>query len=75
VLRARLAARRQGSSESDADESLLTSFLRDYEPVGPFDVGPRFAIDTSAAPQTACAEALDRLHLLGILPASDRRPS
>jgi predicted kinase len=75
VLRQRLAARRDGPSESDADEGLLTAFLRDYEPVGSFDAGPRFGIDTSGTPETARNEALERLSLLGILSAAERRAS
>ena len=75
VLRQRLAGRRSGHGESDADDGLLDAFLRTYEPVGASDAGPLFAIDTSGSVETAQAEALDRLNRLGILAAAARRAS
>jgi aminoglycoside phosphotransferase family enzyme/predicted kinase len=75
VLRQRLAARGQGSSTSDADDSLLEAFVRDYEAAGPADPGPLLAIDTSESPESALAAALRELSALGISAARDRRAS
>ena len=75
VLRQRLAERRNGRGESDADDGLLDAFLRTYEPVGSSDAGPRFAIDTSGSAETARAEALNGSNRLGILAAAARRAS
>ena len=75
LLRQRLAARRDAPSESDADDRLLATFLRQYEPIGSADPEPAFAVDTDASAETARAAALDWLARLGILPASERRAS
>jgi aminoglycoside phosphotransferase family enzyme/predicted kinase len=75
VLRERLAARRPGSSASDADASLLETFVRDYEPAGPGDPGSVLGIDTSGTVDGALEAALRGLSPRGITPARDRRAS
>jgi aminoglycoside phosphotransferase family enzyme/predicted kinase len=75
VLRQRLSARRRGSSASDADASLLETFVRDYEPAGPGDPGPLLAIDTSGTAEAALQSALRGLSPHGITPARERRAS
>jgi uncharacterized protein len=72
LLRQRLAARRQQPSISDANETLLDQFMREHEPVGEGDPGPRLPIDTSGAADAASSAALRGLAGLGIGPASDR---
>jgi aminoglycoside phosphotransferase family enzyme/predicted kinase len=73
LLRQRLATRRQHPSVSDAKETLLDSFMRDHEPLGLEDPGPRLAVDTSAPPDAASRAALRQLVELGVEPASERR--
>lgn len=75
TLRRRLSARRQGPSTSDADESLLETSIRDYEPAGPGDPGPHVQIDTSGSPEHALEAALHALSELGISRATERRAS
>ncbi len=72
-LRRRLAQRRHRPSESDATDALLDSFIRDHEPLGPEDPGPRVAIDTSVSPDAAVRAAMRELADVGIAPAADRR--
>jgi aminoglycoside phosphotransferase family enzyme/predicted kinase len=73
VLRQRLAQRRHQASVSDANDTLLDTFMRDHEPVGQGDPGPRLAIDTSAPADAAARAALRELVDLGVEPAADRR--
>ena len=75
ILRARLAERRQGGTVSDATDGLLDEFMGRYEWPGASDPGPRFAVDTSASPETALREALQGLETAGIVPAAERRAS
>ena len=75
ILRQRLAARRDAPSESDADDRLLATFLRQYEPIGGADPEPALAVDTGASAETAQSAALTWLARLGILAASERRAS
>ena len=73
LLRARLAARREGESVSDATEELLDQFLLQYEPPGPSDPGPRVSVDTSGTREMALREARRQLEAIGIVPPGDRR--
>lgn len=73
LLRQRLIARRGGASISDATDELLGAFLRTYEPISARDPEPRLAVNTSATPEAALAEALRKLSASGIVAATDRR--
>ncbi len=75
LLRQRLYARRGGASISDATDEVLSSFLRDYQPISPGDPQPRFSVDTSSTLQDALHEAMGMLARAGILPAVERRAS
>jgi hypothetical protein len=75
VLRRRLAARGRAGSTSDADDSLLEAFVRDYQAPGAEDPEPHLAIDTSESPERALAAALRELSALGISAARERRAS
>ncbi len=73
LLRQRLAARRQSPSVSDADETLLGDFIRNYEPAGAGDPGPHLLVETSGGSESATSAALVGLSEAGITPARDRR--
>lgn len=75
LLRQRLYARRGGVSISDATDELLSSFLRDYQPIATGDPGPRFTVDTSTTLEDALRVAMGMLSKSGILPAVKRRAS
>jgi uncharacterized protein len=75
LLRDRLAERRGKPSVSDANEQLLESFLRDYEPLTPLDPQPCFAVETDRSPEIATRAAMRQLATTGILAAAARRAS
>jgi hypothetical protein len=60
---------------SDADATLLETFVRDYEPARVGDPAPQLAIDTSGTAQSALEAALRGLSELGISAATERRAS
>lgn len=74
-LRQRLAARRQGGSISDANDGLLETFLREFQPISAGDPGPSFSVDTGGTPEAALGEAMRHLSAADILPAAARRAS
>jgi uncharacterized protein len=73
LLRQRLAARRQRPSVSDADDTLLADFMRDYQPAGASDPGLHLPVDTGGGPASATSAALAGLSAAGITPAGERR--
>ncbi len=73
LLQQRLAARRQSRSVSDADETLLGDFMRDYQAAGAGDPAPHLLVETSGGPARATAAALAGLSKAGITPARTRR--
>ena len=75
ILRARLAARRDRPSASDATDAELDQIRRRQEPVAPDEPGPFASIDTSGEPARALVSALRALAEADIHPAAARRAS
>jgi uncharacterized protein len=75
LLRSRLAARRRGTSVSDATDAELDELLRRYEPPGSADPRPRLSIDTGADPTVVLECALSGIRTAGIFPPRERAAS
>lgn len=75
VLRARLAARREGPSVSDATDAELDALAARREPLGADETAPRVRIDTSRDRAAALAAALQELETAGVHPARMRQAS